>query len=237
MAMRAIGFILFACLFFACDTQTKAGPYAELTTKEKARAALDAKDFPEAIKLYSEVIAAEPVDYESYRFLATAYAELGGFDILKAVQSSIGGGATNLMDQIGEFIPESPTAEQIEALRMATNTILLLPETHRSFENPDVETSSSAAQQLQFYQTVYNLMYLKQFAQITPDGSLDPSRLESMTDEDADTILNNLEAIAQTQGGGVMSESVEAFISQLDAAPGESRREKLLAYLEANSQG
>lgn len=230
--MRWLVFLLLWHGSIACDTQSKAKPYADLTLKEKARIALDAKDFPEAIRLYKEVVANDPVDYESYRFLAASYAEAGGFDIARAITGSISASGTDVMDTLSGFLPEAPTDEQIESIRLATETLLLLPEDYRSYEHPEIETSSSAAQQLQFYQTAYSLIYLRKFTQVTDTGSLDPDKLESMTDEDVDNILNNLEAIAATQGGGVVTEGVEAFISQLDAAPGGTRREKLLAYLE-----
>lgn len=219
-----------------CDTKSKAEPYAEYTAQERARIALDAKNFPEAIRLYNEVITNFPEDYESYRFLATAYAEQGGFDILAAISGTLSEAATggNLLDQLGNFLPESPSDEQVGSLGLAAETLMRLPPERRSYENPEIETSSSAAQQLQFYQAAYSLSYIKKFAQVTEAGSLDPSRLQTMTDQDVDNILNNFEAIAETAGGGVVSESVGELISQLDAAPGGTRREKLLAYLEAN---
>ncbi len=218
----------------ACDTQSKAVPYAEYTPEEKARVALDKKDFPEAIRLYKEVIAANPTGYESYRFLSAAYAEQGGFDIVTAITGTIDSNGSSLIDTLSNFLPTEPSEAQIESLRLATETLMLLPAEYRSYDNPAIETSSSAAQQLQFYQTAYSLIYIKKFTKVTETGALDISKLEEMTDADVDHILDNFEAIAETQGGGVVAEGVEEFISQLDAAPGGTRREKLLAYLEAH---
>ncbi len=234
--MKAWMGLFFICILWACDTTTKATSYVELTPAEKAREALDDQNFSEAIRLYKEVVAADPSDYESHRFLSAAYAGLGGFDLLKAISGTLTSSSTNILDSLSNFLPESPSTEQIEALGSAKDTLLLLPEEYRSFEHPEISTSSSAAQQLQFYQTAYSLSYLKQFTQVTETGSLDPSRLETMTDEDVDNILNNFEAIATMSGGGVVSQGVEAFIETLDATPGGTRREKLLAYLEANPQ-
>ena len=232
--MKRVLLLLVLTQIMACDTASKAEPYAELTPEESARIALDAKDFPEAIRIYKDLIAAAPEDYESYRFLATAYAEQGGFDIVEAILGTLSESSSNPLDNLSKFLPAEPTAEQIESLGLAKDTLLLLPVEHRSFGHPEIATSSSAAQQLQFYQSAYSLIYLKQFTQVTETGSLDPARLEEMTDADVDTILNNFEAIAETEGGGAVAEGVEEFISQLDAAPGGTRREKLLAYLEAN---
>lgn len=230
--MKFLWLYLILMLLSACDTASKAGPYADLTLKEKARIALDSRDFPEAIKLYKEVITADALDYESYRFLSAAYAENGGFDIVKAITGSASASGSDLLDTLSVFLPTSPTDDQIASIGLASDTLLLLPEEYRSYEHPEIPSSSSAAQQLQFYQTAYSLIYLKKFTQVTESGALDPSKLATMTDQDVDNILNNLEAVVATQGGGVVTEGAEAFISQLDAAPGGTRREKLLAYLE-----
>lgn len=232
--MKAIGIWMLLSLLLSCNTETKAKPYGEFTAKENARIALDAKDFPEAIRLYAEIIAGNPEDYESYRFLASAYAEQGGFDLLGAISGTLKQNSGSLLDTLSSFLPTEPTALQIASLGLAKDTLLLLPAERRSPDHPEFETASSAAQQLQFYQTAYSLVYLKQFTQVTEAGSLDPARLETMTDADVDTILDNFQAIADGQGGGVVAEGVQDFISQLDAAPGGTRREKLLAYLESN---
>jgi hypothetical protein len=217
-----------------CNTESKAKPYVEYTVEEKARIALDGKDYPEAIRLYKEVIAAHPEDYENYRFLSAAYAEQGGFDIVSAISGTIGSTGGNLMDTLSSFLPEDPSQAQIDSLGLATETLMLLPAEYRSYENPDIESSSSAAQQLQFYQTAYSLIYIKKFTKVTEAGAIDVAKLEEMTDADVDNILNNLDAIAETHGAGIIAEGVDSFISQLDAAPGGTRREKLLAYLESN---
>lgn len=232
--MKHLVLLLVLSHITACDTASKAEPYAEHTPEETARIALDAKDFPEAIRLYKDLIAGAPENYENYRFLATAYAEEGGFDIVEAISGTLSESSGNMLDSLSAFLPADPTAEQVASLGLAKDTLLLLPAEHRSFEHPEIETSSSAAQQLQFYQSAYSLIYLKQFTQVTETGALDPARLEEMTDADVDNILNNFEAIAEAEGGGAVAEGVEEFISQLDAAPGGTRREKLLAYLDAN---
>ncbi len=221
----------------ACSTKSRATPYADLTATEKARIALNEQDFGKAIELYKNIVADNPADYESRRFLAAAYAGLGGFDIVKAVEgtleSSSDGGSTSLLDTLGEFVPKEPTDEQIAALANARDTMLSLPEEYRSTEHPEIETSSSAAQQLQFYTAAYSIIYINKFAQVTAAGSLDPDKLESMSEADVDNIVDNFESLAAASGGGVVAEGAAAIIQQLDAAPGGTRKEKLMAYLEA----
>lgn len=226
-----------ALLVSACNTKSKALPYAELTEEEKARIALDAKDFPTAITLYKSLVESKPADYQNYRFLSAAYAELGGFDILKAVGGTIGsaGQSTSLLDSLSKFLPSDPTDEQIAALKSASEILNTLPVEQRSYEHPEVATASSAAQQLQFYQAAYSVIYINKFAKLTAAGTLDPSKLETMTEEDVNNILGNFEAIAATAGGGAIAASADDLIKQLDSAPGETRRDKLLNYLSTHS--
>ncbi len=231
--------VLLSFAVSACNTESKARPYADLTASEKARIALDAKDFETAINLYKELIASDPLDYESYRFLSTAYAEQGGFDILKAVAGTLGGGSANLLKSIGSFLPDDPTDAQIESIRLSTEILLSLPVERRSYDHPEVPTASSGAQQLEFYQTAYSVIYINKFTQVSGDGTLDPTKLDTMTDADVDNILNNFEAIAAASGEGqsdIVAKGAEEFISQLDGTPGDTRREKLVNYLATHSK-
>lgn len=219
----------------ACNTQSKAMPYADLTQEEEARIALDARDFPTAITLYKELVASKPTDYENYRFLSAAYAELGGFDLLKAVEGTVSDGSSNLLQSISKFVPADPSDEQIAALKSATEILLRLPVEQRSYDHPEIPTASSGAQQLEFYQAAYSVIYINKFAKVSDSGTLDPSKLETMTDADVDNILDNFEAIAAAAGGGTIAEGAKDLIEELDSAPGETRRDKLLNYLATHS--
>ena len=227
--------LIIALLLEACGTQTKATPYAELTPTEEARIALNAQDFSKAINLYKAVLASHPDDYESARFLSAAYAGLGEFDILKAVAGTLSKSSDSLLAMLGNLVPAQPTDVQIEALRLAKDTLLALPEEQRSHDHPEIPSSSSAAQQLEFYQAAYSVIYLNKFSQVTDTGALDPAKLETMTDADVDAIVDNFAALAASGGGGVVTEGAGAFIEKLDSTPGGTRKEKLLAYLATQS--
>jgi len=235
--MRIAAMLILLHLLPACNTESKATPYAELTAAEEARRALDRKDFATAILLYKELVAEQPEVYENYRFLSTAYAEAGGFDILKAVAGTLGGDSSNLLQSISKFLPTEPTDEQILSMKLATEALLAMPVEQRSYEHPEVPTASSGAQQLEFYQAAYSVIYINKFTEVTEAGTLDPSKLETMTDADVDNILDNFEQIAAASGDedGVIAKGAEAFISQLDNSPGGTRREKLLNYLSTHS--
>lgn len=237
--MRSAFCIVLAFLPASCDTESKAGPYAELTTSERARQALDDGDYELAIEYYTTVLEEDPEDYESYRFLAAAYASAGGFDVFTAIQGTLEGAAdgegNSPLQALGDFVPADPTDEQIENLRLAVATIERLPAEYRRYEDTEIETASSAAQQLEFYQTAYSLTSINKFAKVTEEGSIDPEQLETMTAEDVDDILGSFESIAASGSDSVMGEAAADILAQIDAAPGESRRDKLIDYL--NGQG
>lgn len=239
MSLRIVLFFVLTFILGACDTKSKAGPYAELSNAEKARQALDAQDYSRAIDLYKLVITDDPTDYESYRFLSAAYAGAGGFDIFTAIEATLEGATTESgsspLQALGDFVPSNPTEDQIESLRLAAETIALLPPEYRSYEHPEIETSSSAAQQMEFYQTAYSLITINKFASVTDAGGIDPAKLETMTDQDVDAILGSFENIAAAGNDSVMSSAATEILAQIDAAPGGSRRDKLIDYL--NSQG
>lgn len=228
--------LLFMLLnLFGCDTASKAKPYASLTKEEEAREALDALEYDTAIELYKELIEAEPEEYERYRYLAAAYAASAGFDIIEVAKGDIGGGSGSLLDALGSFLPADPTPEQLERMALAKDTLISIPADFRSKDNAEVAYASGAAAQLEFYQSAYSIMYINRFAQVTPEGNLDPARLESMTDEDVSNILNNFSQVAATGGEGVPA-AAQNVLNQIDQQEGATQKEKLINYLNANKK-
>jgi hypothetical protein len=226
--------LLFIVTWLGCDTLNQAKPYAPLTKEEEAREALEALDYETAITLYKELIEAEPEVYERYRFLAAAYAASAGFDIIEVAKSDVGGSGS-LLDALGSFIPADPTPEQLEHMGLAKDTLMSIPAELRSKDNTEVAYASGAAVQLEFYQSAYSIMYINRFAQITPEGTLDPSRLETMTDEDVTNILNNFSEVAASGGEGV-PEAAQKVLNQIDQQEGATQKEKLVNFLNANKK-
>jgi hypothetical protein len=225
---------LFILVLLGCDTASKARPYATLTQEEKAREALDALDYETAIELYKELVEAEPEVYVRYRYLAAAYAAAAGFDILSVAKSNVGGSGS-LLDALGSFLPADPTTEELERMGLAKDTLLSIPAEYRSKDNTEVAYASGAAVQLEFYQSAYGIMYINRFAQVTPEGGLDPSRLESMTDDDVTNILTNFSQVAATGGEGVPA-AAQTVLNQIDQQEGATQKEKLINYLNANKK-
>lgn len=222
------GFV--SLVHLACDTQSRASSYVELTEEEKARKALDERDFPAAIESYKKLLEADPENFAYFPYLATAYAGLAGFELVEAVKSSMGKGSTSLMDTLNTFLPADPTEAQIEAMALAKATILAMPEELRDKSNADVSYASGAGLQLEFYQAAYAIMYLNQFTAVTDTGKLDVTRLEEMSDQDVEVILGNLEEVAAGGGEGVPA-GASSILANVDQQEGGSRREKLMKYL------
>ncbi len=236
--MRYCGFILGIMWLFlsACGTASKAGPYAQKTQDEKAREALDNLDYATAIELYSELVAANPEEYERYRLLAAAYAAFAGFDIIEAAKSNVsGGGSGSLIDTLGSFLPADPSPEELDAMKLSKETLLSIPAEYRSKDNTEVAYASGAATQLEFYQSAYAIMYLNRFASTTATGSLDPAKLDSMTDEDVSNILNNFSEVAASGGAGVPA-AAQAVLASIDTQEGATQKEKLVNYLNASKK-
>lgn len=224
-----------ALLGSSCGTQSRATPYVELTAAEKARKALDERDFAAAVESYQQLLEEEPESYENFPYLATAYAGLAGFELIEAVKSSLNsGGSTSLLDVMGTFLPADPTPEQIEAMGLAKATLMSMPAELRDKANDTISYASGAGLQLEFYQAAYAIMYLNQFTVPTDTGSLDPARLEQMSDQDVDIILGSLEEVAAAGGSGV-PEGAASVLAKVDAQEGGSRREKLMKYIKPSN--
>lgn len=224
-------FLLLSAGMSACGTQSQASAYVSLNLEEKARRALDEQDYEQAIAFYSEHFETQPEDYANFPFLAAAYAGFAGFDIVEAAKANIeAGGSASLLDSLNTYLPSDPTPVQIDAMLQAKLRILALPPDHRDRSNETLTYASSAALQLELYQSSYAIMYLNQFTEVTPEGKLDASRLEEMSAADVEIILGNLEEIAAQSGTGVPA-GASQIISQVDAQPGETRRDKLIKYL------
>jgi len=236
--MRILGILWIVLSFYltACGTATKAKPYVTLTSDEKARQALDEQDFQKAIELYKELVEGDPENYERYRFLAAAYAAAAGFDIIEAAKSNVSGGESgSLINSLGQFLPADPSADQMEWMRLSKDTLLSMPAEFRSKDNAEIDYAAGAATQLEFYQSSYAIMYINQFAKVSESGSLDPSRLESMTDQDVENILSNFSQVASTGGEGVPA-AAQAILASIEAKEGSTQREKLINYLNATKK-
>jgi hypothetical protein len=226
--------LILTMMLGGCDTQSQATFYVTLTQDEEAREALDALDYEKAIEIYEELIAAEPEVYARYRYLAAAYAASAGCDICGMAKGDVGGSGS-LLDSMDSFLPADPSTEQLERMGLAKDTLLSIPADLRSRDNTEVAYASGAAVQLEFYQSAYSIMYINRFAQVTPTGSLDPERLESMTDADVSNIIENFSQVA-AQGGEGVPAAAQKVLTEIDQQEGATQKEKLINFLNAKKK-
>ncbi len=236
--MKTAKIIILWALLGSCGTGNKAEDRVEKTPDEQIRIALDNNDLATARTLLEQQITAEPDNYSRYPVLGAVYANLGGFDIFKAVShvSDLSGGKSPL-DSIGQFLPDSPTKDNVDLLDKASAIILQMPTAKRA-STAEESYASSAAFQLALYQTAYSITYMKLFIKTDPlTQKLDPSKLSSMTVQDASAILKSLKASAgnmsEIAGSEEVAAQINTAIADIDAQPGATDDEKLANYIAA----
>ena len=219
--------------FFDCDGGYAGSKCAQLTKDEQARMALDRGDLMTAVTLLSELVAEDPTNYERYPLLAAAYAGKSGFDLFNIVSANFGGDSS-LLQVMETFIP-TPTElgaayqDSLLAMNSSVATLMSIPEELRSSTSSD-KYASSAVLQLTLYQTAYGVMYLNKFTY--GSSGYDPALLTTMTDEDAAIILNSFVGAAMAAGGDA-STAVNGAITAIQAQPGASDRERLVAWSQS----
>lgn len=231
--MRVCVLSVLAMLYLSCGTNNIAEPYTELSTEEKAKKALDESDFTTAITLYEQLIAEDETAYAYYRFLASAYAGAGGFEVLSAIKQTLNNAGSDssgsIVDLTGSLLPANPTDAQIEFIGKARDQLLALPEAYRDSDNSEIEDSVSAATQLSLYSTASAMIIINKYTYTPTDGSQAPD-INDMTDAEVDQFFANLQAAASQSDGNVGS-SIASTISEIDSQEGATRRDKLIAYM------
>lgn len=234
--MRTILFLMTLHIFLACSTKNAASSYTADTAEEKARRALDNEDFATAIEGYGKIVEDDPTRYDLYPLLAAAYAGAAGIDLVNIVKARFGADqSTNLFDQLSSFVPAEPTEVQLTSIRASVNLLKSMPVAERDPAQNDKDYASAAAFQLTLYLAVSSAMNINKFVVKTDTGTMDPAKLESMTDADVEAILGNLEDIVMTQTGGQASEALSAQVNstldEINNQPGATQKEKLVSYL------
>ena len=235
-----------------CSGSPRILPCKPKTPEETARRAMKNHDFdaavaalvPETEALVADESLSEAQRYRLHPLLSAAYSGRSGFSILTAVQSPSSGTGGGLIDQMSSFVPSPQGIEpatyslRIEDMRLATVTLQHIPATLLVALKDD-SYGKSAALQLTLYQAAYSIMLMNQFILSPSTGGFDPSRLSSMTDADAEAILNALSGAGQVPGAQSpeLQAKIDSALATIDASPGESRRDKLADYLAKNGGG
>lgn len=217
---------------FDCQEGRAKSKCTKRTKDEDARIALDKGDMVTAVKLLQELVDAEPEEYTRYPLLAAAYAGKSGFSILSVVTANFGGEAS-LVKTMTEFLPTPLTKgdeyeQSLTDMKKSCDTLTTIPEALRSATSAD-KYATSAVLQSTLYQAAYGIMLLNKFTYSTTE--YDPSKLSTMTAEDAANILASLAAAAGAAGAGG---SATKALAAIEAQPGGTTQEKLAAWSAAN---
>ena len=240
--------LLQSMLFYACGNKSSfdcsaptSGVQCNPRTKdEDARIALDKGDMTTAVTLLKELIAGEPTKYERYPILAAALAGKSGFDVFNVVKSNFGG-SESLIETLGSFLP-TPTSKgagydaSLADMNESVTTLTSVPESLRSAVSSD-RFAASCSLQLVLYQSAYSIMLINKYL-YTADG-FDPSKLSTMSVEDATAILSNLlsaSSVATGATGTEATKAVKAAYDSIQAQPGTTDQEKIAAYAKSTNQ-
>ena len=225
-----------------CDGGMSGVPCSEKTPEEQAQIYLDQSDFASTVTYLEQVMVDEPTRYSSFPYLAAAYGGLAGFDIFKALTSAT---STSLMleggflDAVGSFIPkisvvgESGYAARVTYMTKAVDRLEAMPADYRT-STSSVTYIKSAAFMLPIYQMSETAMMLEQFNSAAT-GDIDPAKLATMTEAEAEAILNNLSAAAAAASQGQDAEtqaSINEAVAAIQASPGATNKEKLQSYMQ-----
>lgn len=234
-SLLILGLVLTFMVENACSTKNAGEAYSEMSDDDKAKQALDEGRYDDAISQYDALVTSEPEDYSRYPLLAAAYAARAGIDILNSLSSTLqssGGGSA--FDTLGNFVPSSPSDDQMSDVEAAIATLEKMPSDHRNGDGT-YAYSAGAALQYTLFQTMHSVMIMNRFAVKTSSGAIDPASLEQMTDAEVDAILDGLTAAATASPDNLQGQAVSTVINQtmagVDAQDGTTRKEKLIAYM------
>jgi hypothetical protein len=211
---------------FDCKDGRAKSKCTKRTKDEDARIALDNGDMETAVRLLQELVDAEPEEYKRYPLLAAAYAGKSGFSILSAMTP--GAVSDDIAKSMTSLLPTPATKgdgydDSVKDMMKGRDTLVNIPEALRASTSSD-KYALSASLQLTLYQAAYAIMLLNKYTYSTTE--YDPSKLSSMTAEDAEKILDALKA-----AGG---DSATKATAAIDAQPGATTQEKLAAWSAAH---
>lgn len=217
---------------FDCKDGRAKSKCTKRTKDEDARIALDNGDMTTAVALLQELVDAEPEEYTRYPLLAAAYAGKSGFNILNVVSANFGG-ADSIVKTMTSFLPTPVSKgdgyeDSLTNMNTSVTRLVSIPEDRRAVTSAD-KYATSAVLQLTLYRAAYAIMLLNKYSYSTTE--YDPSKLSSMTAEDAEKILAILSSAAGDSGAGAAARKAQAAI---EAQPGATTQEKLAAWSAAN---
>jgi hypothetical protein len=221
----------------ACGTKNQAEPYVELETEQKARKALDDKDWATAVEQYALLIEESPEDYKYRTLYATALAGAGGVELLSVVLDQLGGAggaSSGILGLIDQIVPADVTDEKTASVKLAVEVLQEIPE---SALEADAELKSSSQLQKTVYSSVYTAMLLDSILNIQ-NGQVTPENLANMTPEQALAIIDAF-ILAGSVGdpSNPMTQAMAGAGESINSANGEDAKAKLQEYLNRQQGG
>lgn len=205
------------------------------TPDEMARIALEKEDWDTAVDLYADLVNNNPEDYWRFPLMASALAGRAGIDILSIAAGILTGGASsNILGEIGKYVPKDPTADELADLASAIARLEAIPAENRAASGP-FAYSSEANTQLTIYRGAESSMILNKYqpadAKDSATSSYDRDNLEGMSETEVASIMGNIQGMAD-DGDESLGPSAQSTLDAINSTPGDTQKEKLLNYLD-----
>lgn len=227
---------------FSCPSSVMGAQCEEKSPIEQAKDALDAGDPDLAISiLTAERQKQASDDYSLIPLLASAYAQKAGIDIF-GITNVAGQGGGDALSLLSAFVPtpaqytEDEYQERLAAIGISVELLTDVPASYKDEAGRESFTSSLNFQ-YSLYSAANAIMILNQF--LTPDlddpSAWDQERLASMSDAEAEAIINFLASSAAQEGeGNIMAPRVAQTLASIEASEGGTSRDKLMTYANRN---
>ena len=221
-----------------CAAGKTTGICSQQTPDERAQAKLNSGDYDGAITELGDLIAAEPATYSRLPILAAAYAARAGLNILTVAKSNFSGGGS-IVDAFSAFIPTPKTVGKaaykthVTDMQSAVAALKKIPAALLATTSASAYASSASLQQT-IYTAAYGVMFLNEFAISSDTGKLDQTQLATMSESDADAIINNFASTGQIPAVGAtaaVQAQITATLVKINAEPGATNKEKIAAYM------
>jgi hypothetical protein len=231
--------IFFASFAFglSCGTTNRAEPYVALDTEQKARKALDDKDWAAAVEQYALLVEDYPETYKYRVLYATALAGAGGVELLSVVLDQLGGAggsSSGILGLIDQIVPAEVTNEKTASVKLAVEVLQAIPD---AALEEDAELKSSSQLQKTVYSSVYTAMLLDSILNIE-NGQITPENLANMTPEQAIQIIDAF-ILAGSVGdpSNPLTQAMASAGESINGASGEDAKAKLQEYLNQQQGG
>ena len=232
--------VLLAGMLFTCGGADKniLRKYSKTTADEKAKEALDSRDYDTAIADYTKLVADDPTGYWRYPLLSAAYSGKAGVDILTLIKKQLAGGSksVNLLTDLAGFLPADTSDESKTWLAKAQETLQAMPAEFITAGGA-YDYAAGAASQLGLIQGLLAAIIVNKYAVLDASGAVDRTKLDTMSEAEVTEFLGVLGNMAQTNSGGSLSDkmkvSAQSALDKIAATPGATDKERVLNYIAA----